>query len=90
MIYHEIYNEIIDDNKSLILFESNEYLLNIEKNDWIEIQIVNIMKIVNNYIKYKNIDKNNSIDIYFIVINDIFIDWNFLSFYINDNIWSNF
>ena len=32
------------------------------------------MKIMNDYIKYKNIDKNDNIDIYFIIINNIFID----------------
>ena len=74
MIYHEIYDKIIDNNKLLILFESNEYLLNIKKNNWIETQIINIMKIMNNYIKYKNIDKSNNINIYFVIINDILID----------------
>ena len=69
-----MHNEIIDNNKSLILFKSNEYLLNIKKNYWIEIQIINIMKIMNNCIKYKSIDKNDNINIYFIIINDIFID----------------
>ena len=74
MIFYEIYNEIINNNKLLILFESNEYLLNIEKNDQIKIQIVNIIKIMNNYIKYKSIDKNNNINIYFIIIHNIFIN----------------
>ena len=74
MIFYKICDEIIDNNKLLILFESNEYLLNIKKNNWIEIQIVNIMKIMNDYIKYKSINKNDNINIYFIIINDIFID----------------
>ena len=69
-----MHDKIIDNNKLLILFESNEYLSNIEKNDWIETQVVNIIKIMNNCIKYKNIDKNDNIDIYFIIINNIFID----------------
>ena len=67
-------DEIIDDDKSLILFESNEYLSNIEKNDWTKTQIVNIMKIMNDCIKYKSIDKNDSINIYFVIINDALID----------------
>ena len=74
MIYHEIRDEIIDDDKSLILFESNEYLSNIKKNDWIETQVVNIIKIMNDCIKYKNIDKNDNIDIYFIIINNALAD----------------
>ena len=32
------------------------------------------MKIMNNYIKYKSIDKNDNINIYFIIINNIFIN----------------
>ena len=67
-------DEIINNNKLLILFELNEYLSNIKKNDWIETQIVNIIKIINNHIKYKNIDKNDNIDIYFIIINNAFIN----------------
>ena len=86
MIFHEIYDEIIDDDKLLILFESNEYLLNIKKNDWIEIQVINIVKIMNDCIKYKSIDKNDSINIYFVIINDALIDWSFSSFCVNDNI----
>ena len=67
-------DKIINDDKSSIFFKSNEYLLNIKKYDRFKIQIVNVIKIINDCVKCENIDENNKIDVNLFIIDNVFID----------------
>ena len=80
LILCEMCDEIIDNSRPLVFFGPYEYLPNIEKYGRPETQIVNVMKVTNDCVKYKGIDKGNRIDVNLFVIDSALADRCFSSF----------
>ena len=74
LILREMCDEIINDDRSFVLFRPYEYLSNIEKNGWPETQIVDVVKIANDCVKCEDIDEGNRIGVYLLIIDGALAD----------------